>query len=131
MAVIKSLDELNSPTKRLAVRFLAAANRFLLPYGLRLVVTETYRTQARQNYLWMFGRVIPGRKRTWTRTSRHTKRDAVDVCFASAAVWKKNVHPYNGHDELWEAIGVIGEQCGLEWGGRWNTPDRPHFQAKD
>lgn len=30
----------------------------------------------------------------------------------------------------WEVIGKIGEELGLEWGGRWKSKDYPHFQLK-
>jgi len=29
----------------------------------------------------------------------------------------------------WGSIGRLGEHCGMEWGGRWHHPDRPHFQV--
>lgn len=29
----------------------------------------------------------------------------------------------------WEKLGSLGESLGLEWGGRWHHPDRPHFQV--
>ena len=31
---------------------------------------------------------------------------------------------------FWRAIGEIGKQVGLEWGGDWTKPDRPHFQNR-
>lgn len=31
----------------------------------------------------------------------------------------------------WGYIGLLGEKHGLEWGGRWNFKDYPHFQAKN
>jgi peptidoglycan L-alanyl-D-glutamate endopeptidase CwlK len=36
------------------------------------------------------------------------------------------------HDEIpdYDEAGQIGESVGLEWGGRFSTPDRPHFQLK-
>lgn len=30
----------------------------------------------------------------------------------------------------WGYIGLLGEKQGLEWGGRWNFKDYPHFQVK-
>lgn len=30
----------------------------------------------------------------------------------------------------WGYIGLLGEKHGLEWGGRWNFKDYPHFQVK-
>lgn len=31
----------------------------------------------------------------------------------------------------WERVGALGEALGLVWGGRWRSPDWPHFQARD
>ena len=31
----------------------------------------------------------------------------------------------------WERVGALGEALGLVWGGRWRSPDWPHFQAAD
>ena len=46
-----------------------------------IFVTEAYRTQERQNYLYSLGRTISGRKVTRTTSSNHTKGIAVDVAF--------------------------------------------------
>ena len=41
---------------------------------------------------------------------------------------------FSGKNPVWESkhydrAGVIGEELGLEWGGRWKKlVDRPHFQ---
>lgn len=29
---------------------------------------------------------------------------------------------------VWEQVGRLGESLGLTWGGRWKTPDKPHFE---
>ena len=47
--------------------------------GLDIFITETYRSQARQNYLYEQGRTRPGDKITWTKNSRHTSRLAWDI----------------------------------------------------
>lgn len=31
---------------------------------------------------------------------------------------------------LWEELGEMGEGLKLTWGGRWRTPDLPHFQIQ-
>ena len=34
-------------------------------------------------------------------------------------------------DPRWEVLGRIGEECGLEWGGRWKDfLDLPHYQRR-
>lgn len=40
----------------------------------------------------------------------------------------KSLPNWNPEGPLWERIGQIGEAAGLQWGGRWSKPDRPHFQ---
>ena len=42
-------------------------------------ISEAYRTQERQNYLYQLGRTIPGQIVTWTLTSDHTQRLAIDL----------------------------------------------------
>jgi len=37
----------------------------------------------------------------------------------------KDWNPAGPH---WVTLGKLGESLGLEWGGRWKTPDLPHFQ---
>ncbi|MDM5350262.1 M15 family metallopeptidase [Lysinibacillus sphaericus] len=44
-----------------------------------IFITETYRSQARQNYLYEQGRTRPGQVVTWTRNSNHTSRRAWDI----------------------------------------------------
>jgi len=40
-------------------------------------------------------------------------------------------HPtWNPEGALWPKLGAIGESLGLSWGGRWSTPDKPHFEFR-
>ena len=48
--------------------------------GLNVLITETYRSQERQNYLYKQGRTRSGQVVTWTLNSRHTSRRAWDIC---------------------------------------------------
>ena len=64
-------------------------------------------------------------KVTWTLNSKHIEGKAIDfVPVKNGNYW------WTAPDEVWERMGVIGEQCGLQWGGRWegDQKDRPHFQ---
>lgn len=47
--------------------------------GHNVTVTETYRSQERQDALFAQGRETPGQIVTWTRNSKHTQGRAVDV----------------------------------------------------
>jgi len=89
--------------------------------NIEFIVTCTYRSQEDQDKLWAQGRTAPGNRVTWTQHSRHTQRDAFDV-----AILKNGKITWEDAD-YWEA-GLIGESVGLVWGGRWHTPDFPHFQ---
>jgi len=58
-------------------------------YGYEVRVTETFRTQSRQDALYAQGRSAPGPTVTWTRNSNHTMGLAVDVLITDAddAAW--------------------------------------------
>ena len=87
--------------------------------GLDIFLTETYRSQERQNELYSQGRTTKGKVVTWTKRSKHTERCAWDVSFKST-----------GYDELGKFYdaGRIANYLGIEWGGNWKKADRPHFQ---
>ncbi|PNB76413.1 hypothetical protein C1X30_33840 [Pseudomonas sp. FW305-BF6] len=40
--------------------------------NLDIFITETFRSQERQNLLYEQGRSLPGKKVTWTKSSNHT-----------------------------------------------------------
>lgn len=85
-------------------------------------ITETYRSQARQNYLYEQGRTRPGQVVTWTRSSNHTSRRAWDIAVAP---------PRNLYDiSTLSKVGAIAKKLGITWGGYWPASryDAPHFE---
>ncbi|MDQ3158781.1 MAG: M15 family metallopeptidase [bacterium] len=91
--------------------------------GLEIVITEGFRSMARQNELYAQGRTKPGNIVTNARggESLHNYGVAFDICFVV-----NGKRTYTGD---WNKVGSIGESIGLEWGGRWKSfIDRPHFQ---
>ena len=89
--------------------------------GLKVRITETYRSQERQNYLYEQGRTRPGNKVTWTKNSRHTSRRAWDIC--------QNVKGKEYADSgFFKACGQIAKELGITWGGTWKQADTPHFE---
>lgn len=85
-------------------------------------ITETYRSQARQNYLYEQGRTRPGQVVTWTRNSNHTSRRAWDIAVAP---------PRNLYDiSTLAKVGAIAKKLGIAWGGYWPASqyDAPHFE---
>lgn len=70
---------------------------------------------------------------TWTHSSMHTKRMAVDYFMQREGKYCDDVKmDTDGDGEAdWQEFGRIAEECGLVWGGRWKKPDRPHVQMKE
>ncbi|WP_042472744.1 M15 family metallopeptidase [Bacillus ndiopicus] len=92
--------------------------------GIRNVfITETYRSQERQNYLYAQGRTRPGIIVTWTLNSNHKSRLAWDIAVAP---------PQTLYDvATLSKVGAIARKLGITWGGDWQgSIDRPHFEIK-
>lgn len=62
---------------------------------------------------WGKGFQGPGQNITWTLASNHFGGNAVDLEPGKV-----------GYD----ALGKIAGEYGIEWGGNWSTPDKPHFE---
>src|SRR5690606_13739924 len=95
--------------------------------GINVFVTETYRSQARQYYVYEQGRTrlydAKGNKLpivTWTKSSRHTSRLAWDIAVCP---------PKSLYDvATLNKAGAIARKLGITWGGDWaKNIDRPHF----
>lgn len=98
--------------------------RRLAALGLNFKVTSARRTWAEQTRLYAQGRTAPGPRVTNARAgySWHNYGTAYDLTL------------FSGKNPVWDGkhydtAGKIGEELGLEWGGRWTRlVDRPHFQ---
>ncbi len=120
MKVIKDIAELTPMAQRACRLFLLKCEG----QGLKVRITETYRSQERQNELYAQGRTKPGQIVTWTKNSRHTSRKAWDICqdikgkeYSDSAFFRK--------------CGDIAEDLKIIWGGNWRTPDMPHFEINE
>lgn len=111
--------------------------------GIRYTITETYRDQQTQDAyyaqgraplehvnrlrkaagLWPIDEEENSRCITWTRRSNHTSGRAIDIApLRGNGIW------WTAPADEWEKLGVIGEACGLVWGGRWDVRDYPHYE---
>lgn len=118
----RRLDDLLPPVKERVEAFLALAKAA----GIDLLVTSTYRDSESQQALYAQGRTAPGPVVTSAMPgwSYHNWRCAVDVVpiRAGKCVW-------NDRDQVWQVVGRMGEQAGLEWAGNWiKFREYPHFQ---
>lgn len=98
--------------------------------GIDYIVTCTYRSQDEQDALYAQGRTRPGRKVTWTRASRHTSRKAFDIAIMvnGKICWNPSLDADNDGVPEYTEAGLIGESVGLRWGGRFSSPDAPHYE---
>jgi len=93
--------------------------------GINIIFTCTFRTKEEQDKLYARGRTAPGKIVTNARggESLHNYGVAFDICpiVSGKAIWNDI--------SLFNKIGKIGIDIGLEWGGAWKKfIDKPHFQ---
>jgi peptidoglycan LD-endopeptidase CwlK len=94
--------------------------------GITIKVISGLRTYDEQNALYAQGRTKPGKIVTKARGgySNHNFGIAFDI-----GVWEGN--SYKDESPKYKAVGVLGMDLGLEWGGNWKTiEDQPHFQLR-
>ena len=118
----RSLDELLPMVRTRVDKFIELCDE----HGIDLLVTSTYRDNASQEELYAQGRTRPGKVVTNAKPgeSWHNYRCAIDV--VPLVNGKPN---WDGSDPIWETIGQLGEQAGLEWAGRWRSfKELAHFQ---
>lgn len=116
--MISDLDELSPKTRELAIKFLEKCEE----KGLSVRITETYRTQARQDMLYKQGRTTSGSVVTWTKNSKHTKRRAFDIC-------ENNTDDPYGDLEFFRKCAEIGKEVGLTPGYYFERyQDMPHYE---
>ena len=114
----RDLNQLSAQAQKACALFLEECKN----QGLNVLITETYRSQERQNWLYEQGRNRSGPIVTWTKNSRHTSRRAWDIC--------KNEKGQEYSDKaFFKKCAEIAALLGITWGGDWkSTPDTPHFE---
>jgi len=98
----------------------AAAN------GIQIKIISGLRSYEQQDALYAQGRTAPGPKVTNARGgySNHNFGIAFDVGVFSGS-------SYLPESPKYKAVGVLGMDIGLEWGGNWTSVvDQPHFQLR-
>ena len=107
----RSLDDLEPDTRARAERFIAACAEA----GIDVLIYCTHRSGAEQDALYAQGRSKPGPVVTNARAGQswHNWRRAFDFVplVNGKAAWNDS--------DLYRRAGIIAEQCGLEWAGRW------------
>lgn len=102
---------------------LALFEKKLEGHNIRVLMTDGYRSWQEQDKLYARGRTAPGPKVTNAKGgySWHNFKLAADYAFVvnGKVTWSGP----------WDTFGKIARECGLEWGGAWESfKDRPHVQ---
>ncbi len=94
--------------------------------GITIKIISGLRTYAEQDALYAKGRTEPGNIVTKARGgySNHNFGIAFDI-----GVFEGD--KYLDESPKYKAVGALGVDLGLEWGGNWKTiVDQPHFQLR-
>jgi peptidoglycan L-alanyl-D-glutamate endopeptidase CwlK len=94
--------------------------------GIRIKVISGLRSYEEQNDLYAQGRTKPGKVVTKARAgySAHNFGIAFDVGVFEGS-------SYRGESQKYKAVGALGLDLGLDWGGHWTSfRDEPHFQLR-
>ncbi len=94
--------------------------------GIAIKVISGTRTYEEQNALYEQGRTQPGRIVTNARGgySNHNFGVAFDIGVFEGG-------RYLDESPAYKAVGAIGKQLGLDWGGDWKSiQDEPHFELR-
>jgi peptidoglycan L-alanyl-D-glutamate endopeptidase CwlK len=116
----RQIYDLHPIVQTLCNKFIAACEGA----GIDIIITSTYRDFESQNALYAQGRTTAGKIVTNAKAGQsfHNFRVAFDFVpiVNGKAQWNDPA--------LFTKCGGIGKLCGLEWGGDWKKPDRPHLQ---
>lgn len=94
--------------------------------GITIKLISGLRSYEEQAALYAQGRTAPGNKVTNARAghSNHNFGIAFDVGVFEGS-------RYLGDSPKYRAVGVLGVELGLEWGGNWRSfTDLPHYQLR-
>lgn len=94
--------------------------------GIQIKIISGLRTYEEQDELYAQGRGKPGSIVTYARGgySNHNFGIAFDIGVFEGTKYLTESNKY-------KAVGVLGMELGLEWGGNWKTiVDQPHFQLR-
>lgn len=112
-----------------APAFTAAVDQMIraLAGGLPETPFEWLRTEARQTFLYGFGRQYDDAKPRGRVTSAQSALYSHHGFGLGVDVVEKDNTPWAAPPSFWNDIGDAAEATGLlKWGGRWHRPDLPH-----
>src|SRR6516162_3745939 len=121
------------PTQRKAREFMKNISQADVSPGLSVHIISGTRTYDEQDELFAQGRTKPGKRVTNARGgfSNHNFGLAFDVTIFKGSTDPEKAKTPVFESPVYKAIGALGTELGLEWGGNWKTiVDEPHFQLR-
>ena len=129
----KKIELLHPVLRSQAQALYEEANRRLTGRA-KMLITDTLRTFAYQDWLYAKGRTQPGKKVTNSRGGQSLHNYGVALDFAllidgKTASWE-DLKDFDGDRKAdWLEVVEVFEKAGWEWGGRWKSfVDKPHLQ---
>lgn len=102
--------------------------------GFDILCTCTWRSDTEQTALYNQGRTTPGNIVTNAKAGQSAHNFTVNDLPAAKAFdvvpLRNGKCVWDSHDPIWQAIGKIGMDLGLDWYGAPNArfSEKPHFQ---
>ena len=109
---------------------IAELTKRCLEEGLKIGISETWRSVEEQNRLYEQGRTRPGKIVTNAKGSSYSSITSGISPLISTGTTAGE--PMTTATPFFTKVGSLGRALGLEWGGDWSDPvDKPHFQLPD
>ncbi|WP_054956261.1 M15 family metallopeptidase [Paenibacillus dakarensis] len=102
--------------------------------GIRIMITDGYRSDEEQNRLYNKGRSTEGNIVTNARAGESLHNYGLAIDFAlrlkdGRVIWDMEYDGNKNGKSDWMEVVAIAKDLGFEWGGDWtNFPDYPHLQ---
>lgn len=125
MITSRMLVDLTPKVRAMAMAFIDACAQ----QGITVLIISTFRDYEAQDALYAQGRTKPGKIVTNARGGYSYHNFGVAFDFVPLVYGK----PAWKDEKLFKRCGEIGEEIGLEWGGRWHGKlvDLGHMQDPD
>ncbi|MFS0839089.1 M15 family metallopeptidase [Paenibacillus sp. 1P03SA] len=117
--VVRKMDELLAKTAAI---------------GIKIVITDDFRSMEEQDKLYSQGRTSEGKIVTHAKggESYHNYGLAIDFALKTKSgkiIWDMNADTNGDGRKDWTQVVAIAKELGFEWGGDWTSfPDYPHLQ---
>jgi len=127
----RKLEDLIPCVSSKAIYFIARAE---VELEIKIIVTCTRRDGEKQHALYQVGRRgIPGERIVTNADSGESFHefgvafDIFPIRYGKPVLFESDGDQVS--DPIWQNLGRIAAECGLEWAGNWkHFPEGPHFQ---